>query len=93
VSGNSFRIGAAIGTVLCIMLNAFSLLQVRISCADCPVTFGFPFSVAAAGGLGGGYQILWLGLAADLLLCLGLGIGAAEFFEARSRQRKRLKEL
>jgi hypothetical protein len=93
VSGKPLFRGILIGLVLCILWNAVSLLQVQISCVDCPVIFGFPFRVAEAGGLGAGYQILWLGLAADLLIGLGLGIGAVAVYEARRHRRTRLEDF
>jgi hypothetical protein len=87
----SLRLGVLLGVGLCILLNAISLVQVQFVCAGCPVTFGFPFPIAAANGLAGGFQILWLGLAADLLLSIGVGMIAIMMIESRMRKKKRMR--
>jgi len=74
-------IGSLSGVAIWIAINVYSFTQIQYLCLDCAVSYGLPFKVAEIGGLAGTMRVMWIGLIADLLICIGAGIflaGAAK---------------
>jgi len=72
-----------------VALNMWIEVVFPVRCADCHAHVGFPFAYYDEGGFAGDTQVLWLGLAGDIAVALGIAFGvvlAGERWACRKRE-------
>jgi hypothetical protein len=76
----AFAFGCVVSVTACVYLNWHSYLNAQCSIYDCYWTCGFPFALYEAGTWVGISRVLWLGLIADIVVALLVGLILARVF-------------